>query len=696
MRLMFATGLTAAAVQTLFLREYLSIFSGNELVIGIILALWLLATAAGSYAGSRLEPSGPQQRLFSFLYVFSIILGLLLLRAARLLFQPGEVIPPWYVPLIVLLTQSDAAFFGGYVFGKLSRQGNGERIYLTENAGAAAGLLFVSVCIIAHISNSIILAGALFAFSIIAFSKDFRGVISFYFQRNCMLEGRLTAASCGADIGGACQGGGPQGAKQECSGQSRQIQYSFLFFAGLLLLIVGLIVIDPVSVRWKYAQNIDKVLNGYEGEIALRGSGGGDVFLNNTLYRAAMPLPSIEQAVHLPAAMHTGPLRRALVVGNAGQVYQLRSYPDLSIECLETEPLLATGGCVCGAVENLTARLGQTFDLILLGSGMPSSGAASRFYTLGFFKKMRKLAGDSGVFSFTLPLSENYLSGEERRIKDILQVTLMKAFRHVMIVPGEGYTFVASDKPLPWPVKPLVRTEYLESYTLASLTPERVKQAMALSDSLRLNTIGKPYSLLWAQRQWLGLFGVPFFSFLGVLAVVLAAAIAVSPRTKAALSVGTSGFTAGVYSVALLLMYQFSHGTLYSRIAVLMIALTIGFALGSRVKRFIFSDCVIGLYAAITLIVLAAVPFPPLALFCVFHAGIGFLAGAQFVTRKRTTSWGGLYAADLAGGVCGMALCSTLLVPYFGVTVVAIGLGLLKVACGLMATDKANKLQLAP
>ena len=160
---------------------------------------------------------------------------------------------------------------------------------------------------------------------------------------------------------------------------------------------------------------------------------------------------------------------------------------------------------------------------------------------------------------------------------------------------------------------------------------------------------------------------------------MLALAIAVSPRTKSAFSVGTSGFTAGVYSVALMLMYQFSHGTLYSRIAVLMIALTIGFVFGSRVKKFPFSDGAIGLYAAVTLIVLVTVPFPPLALFCVFHAGIGFLSGAQFVTR-RGTSWGGLYAADLAGGVFGMALCSTLLIPSFGVITVALGLCLIKLA----------------
>jgi spermidine synthase len=632
---MFATGLTAAAAQIVFLREYLSIFSGNELVIGVILAFWLLATAAGSYAGNRFELNNPRNprnpRLLSFLYVFSIILGLLLLRASRLLFQPGEVIPPWYIPLIVLLTQSDAAFFGGFTFGRLARRGNGGRVYLMENAGAVAGLLFLSLCILLYGSNGAVIAGAMAFFAIVAFWP----------HRGLLTDRKST----------------------------------FIYYAGSGLLIVIFLVIDPISVHWKYGHNVDKVVNGCEGEIAL--SRGGAVFLNNTLYRAGMALPSIEQAVHLPAAMHTGPLHRALVICNAGHVLQLRKYGDLPVECLETEPFLATGGCTCGTVETMSKN--RSFDLVLLGSGMPATGAANRFHTLNFYKKMRVLTGDSGVFSFTLPLSENFLSPQERRIKDLLQVTLSRAFRHVLVVPGEGFTFIASDKPLPWPVKPVVRTEYLESFILASITPERVREANMLSDSLRTNTINRPSVMLLAQKQWLGLFGVPLFSFLGVLALMLVVAIAVSPRTRPAFSVGTTGFTTGVYSVALMLIYQFFHGTLYSRISVLMIALTIGFVLGSRMKRFVFSDGAIGLYAAVTLIILITVSFPPLALFCVFHAGIGFLSGAQFVTRKGT-SWGGLYAADLAGGVFGMALCSTLFVPCFGVTTVAIGLGLLKLA----------------
>jgi hypothetical protein len=162
-----------------------------------------------------------------------------------------------------------------------------------------------------------------------------------------------------------------------------------------------------------------------------------------------------------------------------------------------------------------------------------------------------------------------------------------------------------------------------------------------------------------------------------VLFILLIGAMVVSPRTRAAFSVGTSGFTAGAYSIALLLVYQCTYGVLYSKIAMFMVALAIGFMLGSRMTKFQFSDLVIGCYAAVTLCLLIWIVSPPLPLFLMFHSGIGFLAGAQFVTR-RTPSWSGLYAADLAGGVFGMTLASTVFIPRFGMMGLAALLGFIK------------------
>ncbi len=44
-------GFTSTITQIILLREFLSVFYGNELVIGIILGNWMIITGIGSYLG---------------------------------------------------------------------------------------------------------------------------------------------------------------------------------------------------------------------------------------------------------------------------------------------------------------------------------------------------------------------------------------------------------------------------------------------------------------------------------------------------------------------------------------------------------------------------------------------------------------------------------------------------------------------
>jgi spermidine synthase len=54
----FVSGLTALIVQIIFLREFLTLFWGNELVVGVIIGNWMLLTTAGAVAGKHLTLSG--------------------------------------------------------------------------------------------------------------------------------------------------------------------------------------------------------------------------------------------------------------------------------------------------------------------------------------------------------------------------------------------------------------------------------------------------------------------------------------------------------------------------------------------------------------------------------------------------------------------------------------------------------------
>jgi len=47
----FTLGLITISTQIVLLREFLSIFYGNELVVGMILTNWMLLTGLGAYIG---------------------------------------------------------------------------------------------------------------------------------------------------------------------------------------------------------------------------------------------------------------------------------------------------------------------------------------------------------------------------------------------------------------------------------------------------------------------------------------------------------------------------------------------------------------------------------------------------------------------------------------------------------------------
>ena len=632
--MVFAAGFSSAAIQILLIREYLSIFSGNELVIGLIFGLWLILTAVGSLAGSRMEAL-PNQRIINVLYIASVLLGILAIRAVRLLFDPGEMIVPWIIPLIVIITQSDAAFFGGLVYGRISKILSGDRLYRLENAGALAGLIFVSFGILLHWSNGMLISGTLALFVIYAFFSEYRRIKPITI---CIVS---------------------------------------------MFLIAGFFYLDPISIKWKYSMDIDKIQAGFGGEIAeKRGVSDTLILLNNSLYRTKISLPSIEQSVHIPIAMHNGPVKRALVIGNMGQVQEIEKYKDIHIICIENEPVLANNGCNYCALEEI--KTDSLFDVIILGSAIPTTAQSGRYFTKEFFKKIKMLAGESGVFSFTLPLSENFLSPDEKVLKSLFLQTLKYAFDQVLVLPGSGYTFVASNKELIWPIKIDVTTRYLENYTMIAMDSARIAAANDNGFRHETNTINRPIALYFTQKQWLGLFNISFIYAAGFLLLIGLIAIFLIPKSAPAFSIGSTGLITGLYSIAVLIIFQFSYGTLYTKISLLMVALSAGFAAGSLIKKFPFSDIIIGLYAAFTIFILIQIPYLPIFVFMIFNAGMGFFTAGQFVTRKPY-SWSGLYAADCAGGVIGMMLGSTILIPYFGIEVLAIAMGVIKAGAAIFS-----------
>jgi hypothetical protein len=322
------------------------------------------------------------------------------------------------------------------------------------------------------------------------------------------------------------------------------------------------------------------------------------------------------------------------------------------------------------------------YDIVFVGAGIPRNAATNRFYTRSFFLRLKSMLADSGIVTFSLPFSENYLSTSEQRLYDALQTTLYTVFRNVLVFPGEGYTFMASNGLLARAWDARVSTHYLVSSIIPAASEDRIDKANLDPAHAYINTQNRPITLFLGLLSWLDLFSGGTIVACGFLAVCFLFALWFAPKSRAGLSVASSGMALGAYTVGLLLIYQSTYGALYSRISILLVALAAGFTVGAFVKKLPLSDAVIGLYCGATLALLAVVPNPPALVFYALHAGAGLLCGAQIVSRKNS-QLGEMYAADLFGGAIGMAITSTILAPLVGIVPVAVGI------CGIKLVVEA-------
>ena len=203
-----------------------------------------------------------------------------------------------------------------------------------------------------------------------------------------------------------------------------------------------------------------------------------------------------------------------------------------------------------------------------------------------------------------------------------------------------------------------------------------------------MHTAARPRLLYAALKRYMEQFRIEWWMVAGLPALLFLALLPLFRQSMEALSVGSSGFCAGVFSVAILLLYQSVYGTVYAQLSLLLLSLAGGFTAGCFVRKFPMSDVTIGLLTGGMLFGLSLPDTPPAPLFFIANAAAGFLVSAQFVTRRRTSA-GKLYAADCAGGVLGMALASTMLIPVFGLAAVAAGLAVMKTAVEVVARERA-------
>jgi len=676
-------GALASVLQILLLRESAAQFSGNELTYGFVFAAWLLWGGAGSLWASRREiTAAGLARLFQAVLVLTPV-GFLGLRLARpaLGLTPGELVSPGLILTATLvLTFFLSAPLGAAFAFAAKLDGPATRTYVWESAGAAGGGLLAYLVLIPLFSNAVAAAlwgtvAALFVFA--AFGRP-RPVMG-------------TAAALAA--------------------------------------LAALAFLDGPSQRLAWRPfDLVRAEDSRYGRLQVIRTSEQVTLYDHGQKGFSYPDPAAaEEAVHFALLQRPRAGRILLIGGGAGgSLAEILKYPGTTVDYVELDPAvigLADRFLPEAARASLhhsrvrlhfadgrafLERIAGTYDAIIVDLPPPATAQLNRYYSLEFFRLVRKRLNPSGIFSFRVPSSEEYISPTLRSFLAMLEATLGAVFPEVRAVPGGTNIFLASDGPLTIEASLLgeeakrlgIRTATTNPAVLAArLDPRRIER---LAGALRkeTGTINRDLrpagfffgTVLWSSqfrgiddRLLRGLAGVPRRLLLDVPLALFAGFLLFlrlrSGRTGAVLgALAVMGITSMAAEIAVLVLFQTRFGFVYERIALLLAAYMAGLAAGAwraarkpggRAEHLAgIQFLVIALLAAARASVGNRVPE---FAFFLFLGVLGILNGAFFVVAQHSTlpdrAQSGLgYGWDLLGSFAGAAAVAAILIPLAGLT----------------------------
>ncbi len=731
-------GFTSLTVQTLLIREFLVTFYGNELIIGLLLANWLILEGLGSSVFARW--AGRVKKPLIFYLLFQILISLyfplsvFLTRVVKNFFHttPGEVIgiiPIFLSSFLILLplSFSDGAQFpfGCRMYSDFTKKPLESigKVYILEALGfIIAGPVFTYLFIIHYHSFQVALIIALLnlisgLYLITAEKKSLEKKI-FIFLLVCLVSLNL---------------------------------YFLIFnFAQRLHS-------SSIAGQWQ-GRKVLSYRNSIYGNLSVSGAGEQYTFYSDGIPVITTPYPDIsgiEEFVHFALLSHQEPHEVLLIGGGAGGVIaEILKQPVRKIDYTELDPLIIkmvkeySTPLTLEELDNPRVEIKyvdgrkyvrdalSNYDFVLVNLPSPSTLRLNRFYTVEFFKQVRKILKPGGILVFPLPGSLSYISPELRNLNGSIAESLKIVYPYVKIIPGDTNLYFASLSPLK--INPEILKKRLNERKIKSklLTPfyleyrlhqrwfDWYEKSMGEMSGIKKNYDLSPAGLFYELTYWGALFTPQLRNFLKFIekinlkiltTLIILFSLSylafrkVIPQLKRIVvpyTVFTTGFLGITGDLVFVFVYQSFYGYVYHHLALLVTAFMAGLTVGGwlmtrRLTRLkddlvsllkfefaliIFSLSLIPLFIFLNHLQLAQ--FTKILSFLFFLlAGIsGFLVGSEFPlankiysqTKEFSRTAGILYAADLFGAWIGALAVSVCLVPVIGVINTCLILALLK------------------
>jgi spermidine synthase len=663
------------------MREFLAVFSGNELTIGIILGNWTLLTGIGTYIGKRLPKD------FTMLAKAQIGIGVvpvIILAVLRItknsLFIQGEIasLTEIFAWSFVLLTPF--CILTGAVLVLACN------LYSEKRNAADIGTVYI----IDSIGD--ITGGALFSFVLIYFLNQFQIAYVILFL-NVGLS-ILNSYSVKSPL--------------------------LLVSVCVLVCSIGVCVydIDTMTTEYMYhGQNVIYTKNSLYGYIVVTESEGQiTVFENGTPFFSTYNVISAEETVHYAMVQVDKDQVSVLLIGGgaSGTVQEVLKYPAV-VDYVELDPdIIHVGEMFTTHLQGAHIHLmdGRRFvkntdtvyDVVIVDVPDPDSAQVNRFYTVEFFQEVNHILTDDGILSVSLSTSPNYLGETTRKLNSSIYKSLKTVFDNVIVIPGNQIYFLASHKKLTYEIaeeieKRGIKTEYVNEYYLSGvLTEDRISMVLeSVTEDVSINTDFRPeayyrYIVFWVSQ--FRTYFTPFLVGLSVVVILLLVWIAPDPVPFA---VFTTGFAGTALEVVLVLGFQILYGYVYSQVGVLITCFLVGLVLGAffvnrRLKKNFLQSLLIieGLLCVFSISVGVLLPYMVHIVFPVVVGILGGLVGAEFPLASQlyykdvTTTAAAVYSADLLGGCLGALLVSSILIPVLGIPAVCIIIGGLNALSGIL------------
>ncbi len=520
----FCLGFFSLLAQLLLFRDFLSVFEGNELSVGLFFCTWLLWVALGALPARNQKLSGalfPNWfELLVLLYIPAFLLQDYLLLNSRLLagVSAFEVFPLGKIVPLVFLLNAPVSLITGFLFVGACRWLEGStlppaRVYIFESLGSFLGAIAGTVLLgLGTGSRSVFTVAALVI----------SGMLFLYLLRSWKTV--------------------------------RHIKLKFVVNLVPLALAV-IFLAGGYSVKWQEYDNRlkweqilpdSKYLGSFNTmQAKYRYGQYGDQFVVSVWDSICETVPNLQSAAETAAlCLAQNPNPKRIIVISPGafslcrvfaelpgveQVAWVSPDPEFPARMLDSMPEKFKKNMhkimlFKGDIRNFTGCCDKTFDLVIFDLPNPASLVMNRYFTLESFQMAKNIMHHEGVMVVRFPGGENFMGPELSYFGASLLVTLKAVFPEIALKPGDSSWFFATDKKEQLTESPklmaqrLAKTPGLETYFPAqgiySMYPaERISFQMGKyreviehnSPESLLNTDNSPkcflYTLLLTMKQ---------------------------------------------------------------------------------------------------------------------------------------------------------------------------------------------------